>query len=58
MKALYIEVHEELVDKMIEETGCTWEHAYDACAEPAFNVMRDRLADMVDAAKDRRKYDL
>lgn len=56
MKELFIEAHEELIAEYLEaHPNATEAEAYDATADHAYESMRDKYADMVDAAKDRAK---
>ena len=58
MKELYIEAHEELIAEYLENhPETTWAKAYDLLADKAYDRYRDKFADLVDAAKDRKKYD-
>ena len=54
-KDAFIAAHEELTDQMMEATGCTWEEAYEATGDAAYDHMRDRLADLADMARNRAK---
>lgn len=53
-KELYIEAHEELVTRYLENhPEATLKEAYEETEEVARNVVRDKYADMIDAAKDK-----
>lgn len=53
MKELYIEAHEELITKYLEENpDATEQDAYNATAYAAYGRMIDKYTDMIDAAKD------
>ena len=55
-KEIYIAAHEELIEEYLEKhPGCTWEKAYDICADAAYDRYRDKYADMIDAARQRKK---
>ena len=55
-KELYIAAHEELVEEYLEaHPDASWDEAYEKTADAAWNRMRDKWADMIDAAKDRAK---
>ena len=57
MKELYIAAHEKLVAKYLEaHPEASWDEAYKATVDAAYSRMQDKFADMVDAAKDRAKY--
>ena len=56
MKELFIEAHEELVDRYLEtHPGATWDEAYEKTADRAYNHMTDKLADMADRLRQRMK---
>lgn len=58
MKELFIEAHEELVGKYLEKhPEATEAEAYDKTADAAYDRMRDKYADMIDAARMRAKYE-
>lgn len=58
MKELYIQAHEELIEQYMEKFPKASENeAYERTADAAYNRMRDRYADMADAAKQRAKDD-
>lgn len=53
-KELYLTEHERLTAEA-EDAGMDWSDAYEATADAAYDAMRDRLADMADAARDRAR---
>ena len=53
-KDLYIAEHERLT-ALAEDEGMDWTDAYEATADAAWDAMRDRAADMADAARQRAK---
>ena len=56
MKELFIEAHEELIAEYLEaHPNATEAQAYDACADGAYDRMRDKYADMADMAVMRAK---
>lgn len=56
MKDLYIAAHEQLIEQyLIYHPDATEMEAYDATADGAYARMRDKYADMADAAWDRAK---
>jgi hypothetical protein len=55
-KELFIACHEELIAEAVEN-GMDEAEAYDKTADKAYDRMRDRYADMIDAAKQRAKDD-
>lgn len=56
-KELFIAAHEELIEEYMEEfPSCTWSEAYEITSERAYERMREKMADIADQAKDRRKY--
>ena len=55
-KELFIEAHEELIEQyLLDHPDATWDEAYEKTADGAYDRMRDKFADMVDAAKMRAK---
>lgn len=57
MKELFIIVHEELATEYLEtHPNATEQEAYERTADAAFEGMKDRIADMIDAARDRAKH--
>lgn len=59
-KELWIAAHERAVDEMLEANpGMEWITAYesDAAAKRADEILADRMGDMIDAARDRMKYE-
>lgn len=58
-KELFIAAHEELVEQYLNDhPEANWSEAYERTADAAYDRMRDKFADMVDAAKERRKYEV
>jgi hypothetical protein len=58
-KEHFMAAHEALVEEYLDEhPEATWEQAYSATADGAYNRMRDRLADMADDYRQRRKEGL
>jgi hypothetical protein len=58
-KDAFIAAHEALVDEYLEShPSATWQQAYDATADGAWNRMRDHYAGMADDLRERRKYGL
>ncbi len=56
MKDLFIQAHEELVEKYLEEhPGADWSDAYEATSDVAYLRMQDKLADKADFERARRK---
>jgi hypothetical protein len=56
MKDLFMAAHEELIELYLEaHPEADWSEAYEATADGAYERMRDKFADMVDAAHDRAK---
>jgi len=56
MKDLYIAAHEELIEKYLRlfpEASET--EAYEATADRAYDLMRDKLADRADMERKRRR---
>ena len=57
-KELYIAAHEELIEEyMNDHPNADWSEAYEKTADGANDRSRDKFADMVDAARDRAKYE-
>lgn len=55
-KELYIEEHERLIAEYLElHPDADETEAYEACSDRAYDAMRDRYADMADAARQRQK---
>ena len=55
-KELFIAEHERLISEYMERhPHVSAARAYDICADAAYDAMRERLADMADAEKLRRK---
>jgi hypothetical protein len=58
MKELFIAAHEELVAEYMDaHPDATWGEAYEATADAAYGRYTDKFADMIDAARDRAKYE-
>lgn len=55
MKDLYIAAHEELIEEMMETTGCDWDTAYNATGDAAYLRMSDRMAYLADRLRDQEK---
>lgn len=56
MKELFIQAHEELIAEYLEKhPHCSEHDAYDRTADAAGERMRDKYADLVDAARQRKK---
>jgi hypothetical protein len=53
-KEIYIAEHERLIAEA-EDAGMDCQDAYESTADTAYDAMRDRAADMADAARDRAK---
>ena len=55
-KELYIATHEELIEQyLLDHPDADWYEAYNKTEDGAYELMRERFADMVDAAKQRAK---
>ena len=55
-KELFIDAHEELIEIYLEQhPDATEAEAYDKTADAAYERMRDKYADMVDAVRQRKK---
>ena len=54
MKELYIAALEDLIIEFMDQ-GLSWQKAYDKASDQAYDVMRDRLADMADNERKRRR---
>ena len=54
-KEAYMAAHEALVEEEMERTGCDWSTAYERTADAAYDRMRDNLADLGDALRQRAK---
>ena len=53
---MYIAAHEELIAEYIEaHPDADWSEAYDKCADGAWNRMTDKIAAVVDSARDMMK---
>ena len=56
-KELFIAAHEELVEEYFaDHPDASWNEAYEKTADAAYKRMVEKFANMIDAAKDRRKY--
>ena len=56
-KEMFIQAHEELIAEYLEaHPDASESEASDKTADAAWERTRDRYADMIDAARDRRKY--
>lgn len=56
MKDLYIAAHEELIEQyLLDHPDSTWSEAYKATEDDVDELMRDKYASMIDAARDRAK---
>ena len=56
MKELYIEALEELADEYMDaHPDASWDEAYAACEEDAYDRMTDKYADLIDHARMVRK---
>lgn len=56
MKELFIQAHEELIAEYMEKhPNASESEAYEVTSDAAYDRMKDKYADMVDAAKDRAK---
>jgi hypothetical protein len=56
MKDLFMQAHDELIDLYLEKhPWMTWDQAYDVTADAAYDRMRDKYADLVDQARQRKK---
>lgn len=57
-KELWIKAHEQAVDEAMER-GLTWSQAYesDVVAARADEILQDRIASMIDYARERMKYE-
>jgi hypothetical protein len=59
MKELFITAHEELIEEYLEKhPEATEAEAYDKTADAANYRYRDKFADMVDQARQRKKDEL
>lgn len=56
MKDLFIAAHEEMIEEfLLDHPEATWDQAYEATADGAYERMKDKYASMVDEAHDRAK---
>lgn len=56
-KEAYLAAHEALVEQYLDDhPEATWEQAYEACADAAYERMISDFADRCDEARDRLKY--
>ncbi len=54
MKEMYIEELERAIQRhMAAHPRASWQDAYDAVADEAYERLRERLADMIDMARSR-----
>jgi hypothetical protein len=53
-KDLFFAEHERLT-ALADDAGMDWSEAYDSTADAAWDAMRDRAADLADAARERVK---
>ena len=57
-KELWIAEHERLVEEYLNEhPDAEWSEAYERTADLVDARLRDRIADMIDEARDRAKYE-
>jgi hypothetical protein len=57
-KELWIAEHEKLIEEYLDShPEAVWSEAYERTAELVDNRLRDRIADMIDEARDRAKYE-
>jgi hypothetical protein len=57
-KEMFIAAHEELIaEYMDRHPNASEAEAYDLMADKALDRCRDKWADMIDAARDRAKYE-
>lgn len=57
-KELFMSAHEQLIEEyMAEHPDADWHEAYEKTADAATDRMRDNVADMIDGARLRAKYD-
>ena len=55
-KEMYQDAHDELIEQYMEDhPDADWDEAVEKTADRAYDKMRDRYADMIDAAKQRAK---
>lgn len=58
-KEAFMAAHEALVEEYLDShPNATWEQAYEATSDGAYDRMRDRLADQADDLRQRRKEGL
>jgi hypothetical protein len=56
-KDAWIAAHNELIDEYMEaHPDADWTEAYEKTADHANDRARDKLADLIDEARDRAKY--
>jgi hypothetical protein len=56
-KDIYMLAHNELIEEYMEaHPGVSWTDAYDRTADQAYERMKEKIADMVDTARERAKY--
>ena len=57
-KELFMVAHEQCVEEYLEENpDADWSTAYEATADAAGKRYRENVADMIDQARDRAKYE-
>ena len=54
-REMFNDAHEELVEEMMEETGCSWSEAYEKTADAAYDRMCGNLADRIDHIRQLQK---
>lgn len=55
-KELFMAAHEELIERYLEQhPGASWNKAYEATADGAYEHMRESLADRIDTLRQREK---
>jgi hypothetical protein len=56
-KELYIAAHEELIEEYLEHhPECSWDQAYNDCADAAYDRMKENMADMIDRVRSLRPW--
>ena len=57
-KELFMAAHEQLVEEYLEaHPDADWSEAYEKTSDAAYKRMTENVADMIDAARDRAKYE-
>ena len=52
VKDQYMFAHEQLIEEYLEHhPECSWDQAYNDCADSAYDRMKDNMADMIDRAR-------